>query len=420
MKFLSFRWHVAKVIAPLLVPLLAVIIWPEFMKLALGSGHAITFVIMAGIVVGAVIISYLSLRINNRWKALARFSAAVEDRDVDWHSMPFVQNTTLGKIVLRQDTLALKQDAIEKDIHDFRIRVYQAQALPDFLVGLMVALGLVGTFIGLIYTLGDIGTMLAQLDTSGLGETQIEQVFGRMVAQLQSPLVAMGTAFAASLFGLIGSILLGLMMVLLRGQVESYLRAVRKFMLKLFDERNRHFSLAQADVVTEEMLSRQVHHLGELIERLGERQGESLRSQEALQRQLSQVGDWQEAALAQVNDTKARTASLENNLAALFERIDAIITATRALTDASAQGSVDLRRTTEVLTSAADTQKAHGLVLEQCVERLAQAPLLLESLQTWNQAVSAHQDARLQAFDAQLQVIRVLLEQRHSPAAAAT
>ena len=50
--------------------------------------------------------------------------------------------------------------------------------------------------------------MLAELNTSAVDGSQVEQVFGRLVAQLQSPLTAMGTAFAASLFGLVGSILL--------------------------------------------------------------------------------------------------------------------------------------------------------------------------------------------------------------------
>ena len=86
----------------------------------------------------------------------------------------------------------------------------------------------------------------------------------------------------------------------------------------------------------------------------------------------------------------------------------------RALADASAEESAELRRATGVLADLGEAQKAQGLVLEQCAQGLTQgleqAPRVLETLQAWNQAVGAHQDARLQAFDAQLQVIRALLE----------
>ncbi|AMG43559.1 hypothetical protein AL520_02030 [Achromobacter xylosoxidans] len=431
MRSRSIRWQVAKVLSPLICALVASAIWPDLIKLALGSGHAITFVILTGIAVGTVLIVYQSLRVNKRWDALRQFIAAVEDQGRDWRTLPYVQ-TTLGKVLLRQEMLALGQEALEKDVQDLRVRVYQAQILPDFLVGLMVALGLVGTFIGLIYTLGDVGGMLAELNTSAVDGSQVEQVFGRLVAQLQSPLTAMGTAFAASLFGLVGSILLGLMMVLLRGRVEDYIRAVRKFMLECLDVRNKRLSIMPGDVVNEQMLARQVHHLGELVERLAHRQAESLQSHEALQRQLAQahereervqagiearfeqIGDWQDATIAQVNAAKARTASIEEMLKQLIERGGTVVTAVRALADASAEESAELRRATGVLADLGEAQKAQGLVLEQCAQGLTQgleqAPRVLETLQAWNQAVGAHQDARLQAFDAQLQVIRALLE----------
>lgn len=424
--FQSLRWNVVKVISPLLFALAAAAIWPDFIKLALGSGHAVTFVILAGITIGSVLITWQSLRVNNRWEALASFIAVVKDNEKDWRTMSYVRST-LGKVLLRQESLALGQEAIEKDVQDLRIRVYQAQILPDFLVGLMVALGLVGTFIGLIYTLADVGTMLSQLNTSVDG-SEVEKVFGRMVAQLQSPLTAMGTAFAASLFGLVGSILLGLMMVLLRGQVEDYMRAVRKFMLERLDVRNHQFSLKASESVTEAVLSRQVHHLGELIERLSARQDDALSSHEALQRQLAQafdqeahgrarlearfeqIADWQQGAIAQANDAKERAASMEHTLAELMGRDKAMSEQIQALVDASMTGVTTLRQTAGLLADSCETQNRQREALDLCTQALSQAPVVLETLQSWNQAMGAHQDARLQALESQLQMIRLLLE----------
>lgn len=424
---LSLRWNIARVASPLIFALVAVAIWPDFIRLAMGSGHAITFVILAGITIGSSLIIWQSLRVNKRWEALVSFISIVKSSDKDWHATAYVRST-LGKVMLRQETLALGQEAIEKDVQDLRIRVYQAQILPDFLVGLMVALGLVGTFIGLIYTLADVGTMLSQLNASTVDGSEIEKIFGRMVAQLQSPLTAMGTAFAASLFGLVGSILLGLMMVLLRWQVEDYVRAVRKFMLERLDVRNHRFSLKATEDVTEAMLSRQVHHLGELVERLGARQDNALQSHEALQRQLAQaceqeargraqldarfeqIGDWQDAAIAQVNDAKERAASMENMLKELFGRDKAMSDQIQVLVDASMTGVTALRQTAGLLADSCETQNRQREALDRCTQALAQAPVVLETLQSWNQAMGAHQDARLQALESQLQMIRLLLE----------
>ncbi|MGE8655862.1 MAG: hypothetical protein ACN6O8_03845 [Achromobacter sp.] len=425
--FRSVRWNVLKVISPLIAAAAAVVLWPGFFKMALGSGHAISFVILIGLGIGSALIIWQSLRVNSRWEALVAFIAETHDEGRDWRSLAYVRSN-LGQVMLRQESLGLSQEAIERDVQNLRIRVYQAQILPDFLVGLMVALGLVGTFVGLIYTLGDVGTMLSQLNSSAVDGSEVEQVFGRLVAQLQSPLTAMGTAFAASLFGLVGSILLGLMMVLLRGQVEDYMRAVRKFMLERLDVRNQRFSLKATESVNEEMLARQVHRLGELIERLGERQADSTRAHEALQRQLAQaceqeahnraqlearfeqIGDWQDATIAQVHDAKERAVSMQNMLTALFERGDAAIQAMQVLTDSSATGVTALRHTTGLLTDLCKEQGLQRDALDRCVQGLAQAPAMLETLQAWNQAVGAHQDARLQAFEAQLQIIRALLE----------
>lgn len=424
---LSLRWNIARVASPLIFALVAVAIWPEFIRLAMGSGHAITFVILAGITIGSALIIWQSLRVNKRWEALVSFIAIVKSNDKDWHATAYVRST-LGKVMLRQETLALGQEAIEKDVQDLRFRVYQAQILPDFLVGLMVALGLVGTFIGLIYTLADVGTMLSQLNANTVDGSEIEKIFGRMVAQLQSPLTAMGTAFAASLFGLVGSILLGLMMVLLRWQVEDYVRAVRKFMLERLDVRNHRFSLKATEDVTEAMLSRQVHHLGELVERLGARQDDALRSHEALQRQLAQaceqeargraqldarfeqIGDWQDAAIAQVNDAKERAASMEKMLTELFDRDKAMSDQIQVLVDASMTGVAMLRQTAGLLADSCETQNRQREALDRCTQALAQAPVVLETLQSWNQAMGAHQDARLQVLESQLQMIRLLLE----------
>lgn len=111
-----------------------------------------------------------------------------------------------------------------------------------------------------------------------------------------------------------------------------------------------------------------------------------------------------------MNTVKARSDSIEEALTLLIERGGAVVSAVRALADASTEESAELRRTAGVLAELGDAQKAQSQLLDQCAQGLAQAPRVLETLQAWNQAVGAHQDARLQGFETQLQMIRALLE----------
>lgn len=82
--------------------------------------------------------------------------------------------------------------------------------LPNYLAGALVGLGLVGTFIGLLGTLEDLGKLFGALMNTGNANMSPTEVFGDMVRRLQEPMRSMGTAFVASLYGLLGSLVLGL------------------------------------------------------------------------------------------------------------------------------------------------------------------------------------------------------------------
>jgi hypothetical protein len=82
--------------------------------------------------------------------------------------------------------------------------------LPNYLAGALVGLGLVGTFIGLLGTLEDLGKLFGALMNTGNASMSPTEVFGDMVRRLQEPMRSMGTAFVASLYGLLGSLILGL------------------------------------------------------------------------------------------------------------------------------------------------------------------------------------------------------------------
>lgn len=127
---------------------------------------------------------------------------------------------------------------MEPELKDLEGFFEKRQELSQFIVGLMVGLGLLGTFVGLLETLINTSALIATIANSvgGSGGGGMESEFARIVGGLQKPLESMGTAFSASMFGLIGSIMLGFQMILVRKTVGAFVDRVREEVLSLAEK----------------------------------------------------------------------------------------------------------------------------------------------------------------------------------------
>ena len=85
-------------------------------------------------------------------------------------------------------------------------RLDENRDISRYMIGLLIFLGLLGTFWGLLGTISAIGNTVNSL-TVGSGD--ISNVFEELKSGLQAPLSGMSTAFASSLFGLGGSLVVG-------------------------------------------------------------------------------------------------------------------------------------------------------------------------------------------------------------------
>lgn len=103
-----------------------------------------------------------------------------------------------------------QQAIIEQEMDAIQERLNDRLVLPQYLSGALVGLGLVGTFIGLLGTLEDLGKLFGALVQTSNVDVNPAEIFTDMVRRLQDPMRGMGTAFVASLYGLFGSLLLGL------------------------------------------------------------------------------------------------------------------------------------------------------------------------------------------------------------------
>jgi len=109
-----------------------------------------------------------------------------------------------------------EQAAIEHELINARNRLIRRNALPQYFTGLLVGMGLLGTFIGLLATLTDISVLISSFAELDMSTASPLLVFRTMIERMKAPMQSMSIAFSASMFGLLGSIILGLMMLGIR------------------------------------------------------------------------------------------------------------------------------------------------------------------------------------------------------------
>ena len=88
-------------------------------------------------------------------------------------------------------------------------RMDEARDITRYIVNTLIFLGLLGTFWGLATTVPAVVDTIRNLNPSA-GEASTD-VFGRLIDGLEDQLAGMGTAFASSLLGLAGSLVVGLL-----------------------------------------------------------------------------------------------------------------------------------------------------------------------------------------------------------------
>jgi LysM repeat protein len=121
-----------------------------------------------------------------------------------------------------------RQRALEHEVDSAETELIARLAIPNLLSGGLVGLGLVGTFIGLLQTLAELSGVFAALGGGGAGG-DAASMFSDMISKLQGPMQGMGTAFVASLYGLLGSLIIGITGLGVRRVGEKLFSDIRLF-----------------------------------------------------------------------------------------------------------------------------------------------------------------------------------------------
>lgn len=227
-----------KTATPVIFIVLSAVFFHEFIVQAILGHLAVNVCIIAGSSYGILLIFARLLSAQKDMRALERFSQEAQSGS-DMNELldqPWVKHLSIRQylepIAQTEGTLAsqLDQNAIENELEALSDEYNSKMELPQFLVGFMVAMGLLGTFIGLLETLTGISGML---DDMGKSSANIEEQFSNLVVELRKPLAGMGMAFSASMFGLVASLMLSIMMIALRRYINLVLSKARCVMHEL-------------------------------------------------------------------------------------------------------------------------------------------------------------------------------------------
>ena len=182
--------------------------------------YTIFFIILSG----GLIILFNARRLIREAKALVEFSGAIHAK-IDLATLQEMANSYTCDIACLLQMIATSGDrsishqeqaALEHELANVHSRLNRRNSLPQYLTGLLVGMGLLGTFIGLLATLSDITVLISSFADLDMSTASPLVVFRTMIERMKAPMQSMAIAFSASMFGLLGSIILGLMMVGIR------------------------------------------------------------------------------------------------------------------------------------------------------------------------------------------------------------
>ena len=156
-------------------------------------------------------------------------------------------------------------------------RLDEARDITRYIINLLIFLGLLGTFYGLATTVPAVVDTIRSLAPQE-GQSAID-VFENLMSGLEQQLGGMGTAFASSLLGLAGSLIVGLLELFaghgqnrFYSELEEWLSSITRISL-VSDEGEGSSTSGVAHLV--EQSARQTEALREMVHRSEERRVES-------------------------------------------------------------------------------------------------------------------------------------------------
>lgn len=218
-KLSRYYYYVGIPIAVVMVGVIA--FFGAIMGTVEGNPHPqINYLIFMIIPLGMILMARQVHRMNREHKAIETFyrqakkastseeahNTIVVDERADSAAILHLVKETIGRAIS-----SVQHSAVEAELDRYDRMQARRLNLPNFLGGLMVGLGLLGTFIGLLGALSEIGKLIGSFSSVTNADPSV--AIRGLVENLTAPMKAMGVAFSASLFGVLGSLIMGVLLV---------------------------------------------------------------------------------------------------------------------------------------------------------------------------------------------------------------
>lgn len=181
-------------------------VYPAVASVFLSSPY-LNGVIFAVFVVGVLACYWQVLQLISSVSWIESFA---QDRaDHDEFRAPRLLASLAGLLRSRGARMQISSGSSRTILDSVATRMDEARDITRYIVNLLIFLGLLGTFYGLATTIPGVVDTIRSLNVEE-GESGA-QVFGELMNGLEGQLAGMGTAFASSLLGLAGSLVVGLL-----------------------------------------------------------------------------------------------------------------------------------------------------------------------------------------------------------------
>lgn len=164
-------------------------------------------VILAVFIFGVLACFWQVLQLSSSISWIKRF--LLEKGGNDRRTAPRLLASVATMLVAGGARMQISTSSSRTLLDSIAIRMDEARDITRYIVNLLIFLGLLGTFYGLATTIPGVVDTIRSLNPQE-GESGVA-VFGKLMNGLESQLAGMGTAFASSLLGLAGSLVVGLL-----------------------------------------------------------------------------------------------------------------------------------------------------------------------------------------------------------------
>ncbi len=204
-------------------------------------------------------------------------------------------------------------------------RIDESRDITRYIVNLLIFLGLLGTFYGLATTVPAVVDTIRSLAPQG-GETGVE-VFNRLMTGLEAQLGGMGVAFASSLLGLAGSLVVGMLELFAGHGQNRFYRELEEWLSSIT---RLGFSSGDGEATTDQdAVIAVLEHMDRQMEGLRSIYAQSEAGRSEVESHLSALAasmdrmvdrmnrdDSSSAVLAQIADSQSRLVEVLDNQAA--------------------------------------------------------------------------------------------------------